>query len=213
MDVPTTVLPPDATKTDETDLVGNGEFLLAVFGGELRGAAPMLVSFDGNPTNVPGKVWSGWPWQGTLDVSTSLRASANNFFSLAVFRPDDAGKFRRLKTRFQALHAVMLDDLGTKIAMERLTLPPSWLLETSEGNYQAGYLLDERLNDGSTTSKILMEYTLWGVHLGVYLRVQLLKALLFNKIGAESGRGLGPGIKRASVYRVQLQKIFLIALQ
>jgi hypothetical protein len=40
----------------------------------------------------------------------------------------------------------MLDDLGTKIAMERLTLPPSWLLETSEGNYQAGYLLDERLN-------------------------------------------------------------------
>ena len=158
MDVPPTVFPPDATKTDETDetdLVGNGEFLLAVFGGELRGAAPVLVSFDGNPTNVPGKAWSGWPWQGTLDVSTSLPASANNFFSLAVFRPDDAGKFRRLNARFQALHAVMLDDLGTKVAMERLTLRPSWLLETSVGNHQAGYLLDERLNDGSTADRLM----------------------------------------------------------
>ena len=43
----------------------------------------------------------------------------------------------------------MLDDIGTKVAMERLTLPPSWLLETSPGNHQAGYLLREPLTDGA----------------------------------------------------------------
>ena len=101
----------------------------------------MVVSFKGNPRTVPRKVWFGRPWQGSTDMTTDLPADANNYFSLAVFRPDEAGQYRRQKARFQALYAVMLDDVGTKVAMERLTLPPSWLLETSPGNYQAGYLL------------------------------------------------------------------------
>jgi len=32
----------------------------------------------------------------------------------------------------------MLDDVGTKVAMERLTLPPSWLLETSRAIIRPG---------------------------------------------------------------------------
>ena len=141
MSAPETVFPSEAVATDitgETDLVGNGEFLLAVFG-ELVDARPVVVSFEGNPASVPPKVWFGRPWQGTPDLAISLPASANNYFSLAVFRPDEAGHFRRQKPRFQALYAVMLDDIGTKVALERLTLPPTWLLETSPGNHQAGY--------------------------------------------------------------------------
>ena len=136
--------------TDETYFVGNDEFLLAVFGDELADARPVVVSFAGNPASVPPKAWFGRPWQGKPEVSTSLPASANNYFSLAVFRPDEAGQYRRQKARFHALHAVMLDDVGTKVAMERLTLPPSWLLETSAGNHQAGYLLREPLSDGAS---------------------------------------------------------------
>ena len=49
----------------------------------------------------------------------------------------------------------MLDDIGTKVAMERLTLPPSWLLETSPGNYQAGYLLREPLTDGAAADRLM----------------------------------------------------------
>ena len=130
MSSPATVLLPDAVETDitgETDLVGNGEFLLAVFG-ELVDARPVVVSFEGNPVSVPPKVWFGRPWQGTLDLAVSLPASANNYFSLAVFRPDEAGHFRRQKARFQALYSVMLDDVGTKASLERLTLTPSWLI-------------------------------------------------------------------------------------
>ena len=158
MNAPTTVSSPDAVKTDktgETDLVGNGEFLRTVFGHELAIAHPVVVSFEGNPASVPAKVWFGRPWQGTPEVPTSLPASANNYFSLAVFRPDEAGQFRRQKARFQALHAVMLDDVGTKVAMERLTLPPSWLLETSPGNHQAGYLLREPVNDGLVADRLM----------------------------------------------------------
>lgn len=111
---PETDSPPDAVETDiigKTDLVGNGEFLLAVFG-ELVDARPVVVSFEGNPASVPPKVWFGRPWQGTPDMAVSLPASANSYFSLAVFRPDEAGHFRRQKARFQALYAVMLDDIG-----------------------------------------------------------------------------------------------------
>ena len=88
-------------------------------------------------------------------MATELPADANNYFSLAVFRPDEAGQYRRQKARFQALHAVMLDDVGSKVAMERLTLPPSWLLETSPGNCQAGYLLREPLTDGLVADRLM----------------------------------------------------------
>ena len=64
-----------------------------VFGDELADARPVVVSFDGNPASVPGKVWFGRPWQGKPEVSICLPASANNYFSLAVFRPDEAGQY------------------------------------------------------------------------------------------------------------------------
>jgi hypothetical protein len=103
--------------------------------------------------SVPKKAWFGRPWASGSNLE--LSAEANNYFSLAVFRPDEAGQYRRQKARFQALHSVMLDDVGSKVAMERLTLPPSWLLETSPGNYQAGYLLREPLCDGLVADRLM----------------------------------------------------------
>lgn len=147
--------PVETGKTDETYLVGNGDFLLSVFGGERTDVLPVVVSFQGNPASVPSKVWFGSPWQGIEDISTDLPADANNYFSLAVFKPDEAGRYRRQKARFHALLAVMLDDVGTKVPLERLTLPPSWLVETSPGNYQAGYLLREPLIDGLVADRLM----------------------------------------------------------
>lgn len=162
MDAPLTVSAPDLVETDtsgETYTVSNGDFLLAVFDEAMTDALaetrPVLVSFDGNPASAPGRVWAGKPWMGNDDVSTTLPANANNYFSLAVFRPDEAGQYRRQKARFFALHAVMLDDVGSKVAMERLTLPPSWLVETSPGNHQAGYLLREPLTDGPAADRLM----------------------------------------------------------
>ena len=142
-------------KIDETYSVGNRDFLLTIFGAESDGARPIVVSFRGKPRTVPSKVWFGRPWQGRHDLTTDLMPDANNYFSLAVFRPDESGIYRRKKTHYQALYAAMLDDVGTKVPRERLTLPPSWLLETSLGNCQAGYLLHQPLADGHTADHLM----------------------------------------------------------
>ncbi|MFN0184439.1 MAG: hypothetical protein ACKVQR_11545, partial [Aquabacterium sp.] len=141
--------------TDGTYSVGNDEFLATVFGTELADARPVVVSFSGDPTKAAASAWSGQPWPAWPATPANLPAGSNNYFSLAAFRPDDAGQYRRQKARFQALHAVMLDDVGTKVAVERLNLPPSWLLETSPGNHQAGYLLRERLADGEVADRLM----------------------------------------------------------
>jgi hypothetical protein len=142
-------------KTDKTYSIGNLDFLQAVFGGNLAEALPVVVSFKGNPRTVPSRFWFGRPWQGNSDPTTDLPSDANNYFSLAVFRPDENGKYRRQKARFHALHAVMLDDVGSKVSIERLTLKPSWMLETSPGNYQAGYLLGKALVDGPIADRLM----------------------------------------------------------
>ena len=97
-----TVFPPgpkETDRTDETYFVGNGEFLRAVFGGELADTRPLLVSFTGNPTNVSSKVWFGRPWPDSFDITNELTPKANNYFSLAVFKPDEAGRYRRAVLR------------------------------------------------------------------------------------------------------------------
>ena len=142
-------------KTGETNTVSNGEFMREVFGDDLGDVRPVMVSFEGSPATVSGKAWVGQPWLGDADQDAGLPASANNYFSLAVFRPDEAGQYRRQKASFHALYALMLDDVGTKVAMDRLPLLPSWLLETSPGNYQAGYLLREPLADGHAADRLM----------------------------------------------------------
>ncbi len=147
--------PSETGKTGETNTVSNDAFLRGVFGDNLGGVQPVLVSFEGSPSSVSRKAWFGQPWSGDADQNGNLPAMANNYFSLGVFRPDEAGQYRRQKGRFHALYAVMLDDVGTKVAMDRLTLLPSWLLETSPNNYQAGYLLREPLVDGHAADRLM----------------------------------------------------------
>ena len=125
-------------KTGETNTASNNEFMREVFGEDLGNVRPVMVSFEGSPAMVPGKAWVGQPWSGAAEQDDDLPASANNYFSLAVFDPDEAGQYRRQKGRFHALYAVMLDDVGSKVAMDRLTLLPSWLLETSPNNFRRG---------------------------------------------------------------------------
>lgn len=155
MDVPETDSPIDQTETgntEETDAPCNDEFLRTLFGMAAIDHRPVIVSFVGNPSEVSKSAWFGQAW---LDGGAELVTDANNYFSLAAFRPNDAGQYRRMKAQFVALHAVMLDDLGGKVAMERLSLPPTWLLETSPGNHQAGYLLKEPLTDGPLADRLM----------------------------------------------------------
>lgn len=143
------------SETGKTDLVSNGDFLCTVFGDGLTDKLPIVVSFEGSPVSVSKSAWFGSVWNGKARADISLPANANNYFSLAKFSPDEVGHYRRLKSRFHALYAVMLDDLGGKVALDRLCLPQTWLLETSPGNYQAGYRLSEPLVDGKIADRLM----------------------------------------------------------
>jgi hypothetical protein len=146
--------PAETDKNDKTDLVSNQAFLQIVFGEELDDVRPIVVSFSGSPTGVDNKSWFGRPWHAETEADLQ-KPDRNNYFSLAMFRPDETGSYRRQKSRFVALCAVMLDDIGIKVAMDRLTLKPSWLLETSPGNHQAGYVLSEPLTDGNLADRLM----------------------------------------------------------
>lgn len=145
----------ETEQTDKTDRPSNETFLREVFCGRLPENRPITVSFSGNPASVPSTSWAGEAWEGGEEQPAFLPDQHNNYFSLASYRPDDKGSYRRQKKGFHALHAVMLDDVGTKVDRGRLTLQPSWLLETSPGNYQAGYLLQEPLTDSGMADRLM----------------------------------------------------------
>lgn len=64
--------------------------------------------------------------------------------TVSTFEPDpNTGELRRRKANFVAMNAVMIDDIGTKVSSKQLRLPPSALIETSPGNFQAYYFLEQ----------------------------------------------------------------------
>jgi hypothetical protein len=144
-------------KSDESDIVSisNAEFLATVFGPHVRLERPFVCNLSGLPSAPIAGSWAGCPWVPGETKTEGI--GLNWYFSLATFKPGAEGKYRRQKTHFAGLHAIMLDDIGTKAAeRSRLdVLPPSWLIETSPGNYQAGYLLVEPLTDGKLAEELV----------------------------------------------------------
>lgn len=121
-----------------TTPTNNEEFLQAVFAGLTEPNRPFVLAFAGKPKDRKG--WRGDAWQAgkTGTENTSL----NWYFSLAVFAPDDG--YHRQEKHCAGMYGVMLDDVGTKaLPLERLAAcPPSIVIETSPGNFQATYLFD-----------------------------------------------------------------------
>lgn len=138
-------------KTNKTAVITNEEFLKAIFENADENEYPFVVSFSGHPKNGN---WSGHIWQENENI-VALPSKHNNYFTYATFKPNKNGKYKRQKSQFCALHAIMLDDIGTKVDRDRLTLPPSWLIETSAGNYQAGYILEKPLHDAKTADQLM----------------------------------------------------------
>jgi hypothetical protein len=84
-----------------------------------------------------------------------MPTTANNYFCVSSHYADEHGKFRRRKGNLAAVHHVVLDDVGTKIDVARVTLPPSWMLETSPGNFQVGYILTEPIKDAAHADRFM----------------------------------------------------------
>jgi hypothetical protein len=143
----------EACKTGDTCVsLSNDEFAKGIFGDIIGTERPVMVSFAGNPNDIKKTAWFGKPW--IIDKTTLSRAH-NNYISFATFKPDDEGKYRRQKKQFVALYAVMLDDIGTKVPLERISLDFSWMIETSKDNFQIGFILDKPLTDATEADHLL----------------------------------------------------------
>lgn len=127
----------ETSETDETYTPArNGEFLAAIFDGLEEPLRPFFLGFPGSPQDRKG--WGGAAWNKGAPADG---ADMNWYFTLATYAPVSGG-YARQEKHCAAIFGVMLDDLGTKAKpRERLdACPPSYLIETSLGNYQAGYL-------------------------------------------------------------------------
>src|SRR4051812_16658190 len=130
--------------------ITNAEFIAAVFPHLPEGASAVVCSKRGNPD------LGGWPCRRADQVAAGLAAENNNYLGGASFYPGDDGSFKARKAQFAACHFLLLDDLGTKVPLDRLDgFELSWLIETSPGNYQGGVILAEPLTDGPAAVHLL----------------------------------------------------------
>jgi len=130
--------------------VSNAIFIATVFPKRPEGAFVAVASKPGDPTN------GGWVAFRSGEVIERIGNSANNFVGCSSFYPGDDGSFKARKANFAACHFLMLDDLGTKIPIERLgNFKLTWLIETSPGNHQGGIVFSEPLTDADTAVLLL----------------------------------------------------------
>ena len=128
----------------------NAEFISNVFYKVPEGAFAAVCSKSGDPTH------GSWPARRADLEADKLSAANNNYINCSSFYPGDDGSFKVRKNQFAACHFLMLDDLGTKVPMDRLAgFELSWLIETSPGNYQGGIILAEPLTDGPAAVRLL----------------------------------------------------------
>ena len=137
----------DATRVhDSTQIshdfswVSNHEFLTAIFGQIFSTEYPLVCHKAGDP-DLGGWKAVCWP------CNTNL-PNLNWYFLPSLYRPDETGNFRAKKHLATTVYVVMVDDVGTKVSFEKFEdCPPSWVIETSPGNYQLGFLFSEPIRD------------------------------------------------------------------
>jgi len=142
--------------------VTNEEFLSAIFGDD----APFchVTDFPYDPVNIP-KDKHRIAWKGDYHSRYNFTEGTNQYFTISTFYCDDEQQARRRKELYRQTHCLVLDDVREKLseeAAQRLP-PPSWILETSTGSFQWGYILDvpctdaakiDNLNDGLIASEL-----------------------------------------------------------
>ncbi len=130
--------------------ITNAEFIAAVFSDLPEGAFAAVCSKRGDPS------LGGWLASRAEPMANSLAAENNNYLCCSSFYPGDDGSFKARKARFSACHFLMLDDLGTKVPLDRLCgFELSWLIETSPGNHQGGIILAQPITAGTVAVRLL----------------------------------------------------------
>lgn len=134
--------------------VSNNDFLTAIFGDDAAWAH--VTDFADDPANIPSDRHLV-AWSGNYFSRYQFGPQTNQYFTISAFYADDAGRARRRKALYRYTPAIVLDDVHEKLPInEVLKLPaPSWILETSPGSEQWGYILDEPCTDRARVENLL----------------------------------------------------------
>jgi hypothetical protein len=94
----------------------------------------------------------GYPSDNLNDFNRLLSGTKPRamYFGTSSITRDVKGELRNKLVNFSGLHVVVLDDIGTKI--DAADIPdglatPTYVIETSAGNFQWGYVLEKPLED------------------------------------------------------------------
>jgi len=122
-------------------MITNNEFLTAIFGNDT--AWVHVTDFPYDPTNIPKDKHLA-AWKGDYYSRYYFQPNTNQYFTISAFYCDDQQQARRRKALFRYTPVVVLDDVREKLSINEVSkLPqPSWILETSAGSEQWGYILD-----------------------------------------------------------------------
>ena len=130
--------------------VTNEIFLQYLFKDQWRRA--LIAGFAGDPRKAEDANWTAYP--ASMLPSSERQRQLNMYFCPSLVRGT-----RRVISGFVSLNVLVVDDYGTKVPAgvpeQILGMRPTYVLETSPGNYQAGWQLDPPLTDLAWTKGML----------------------------------------------------------
>lgn len=122
-------------------MLNNSAFLEALAARMPDDQRLLITTVPGDPEDAGAELWNVKPWYwGTR----SPPPENNNYVCVSSFTRGNDG-WRRRAEQFGAGLAFMIDDLGTKLAAAPVlaAAEPTALIETSPGNFQAWYFLED----------------------------------------------------------------------
>ena len=116
------------------------KFLDAVFHAGLD-SDENILTWAVKPAGQPGYPKSESQLFDQLEKTRNAQAL---YFNTATCKRED-NKLRARKALFCSLRVVVLDDIGTKVPLDRIPedFPPSYIIESSKANFQYGYILTD----------------------------------------------------------------------
>lgn len=139
-------------------LITNSDFLFAIFGEDYLRAH--VTSFDDDPAAI-SQDRKGICWAGHHYADRQLKG-LNQYYTVSLFKPfidPNTGEIvkKRRKASFEAIYVICLDDVKEKLDLEQAKrLPePSFILETSHGSEQWGYILSTPCDNMNQADNLL----------------------------------------------------------
>lgn len=130
--------------------ITNEDFIAEVFRDHPANSYPLICTKSADPTIGP------WLPHLASEAKRLTSDRNNNYVNCSSFVPEADGKAYARKANFSHCNFLMLDDIGTKVSMDRLqNFELSWLIQTSPGNHQGGILLDKSCSNLEDATALL----------------------------------------------------------